>query len=132
MTSRTNEKYSNAFGDWVRKGNRLLKIGDACFLLIDIDQSDDTIFVYECDNVHTYKGWIKKQEFGMMILKKTMRLPMDLGLRHVALYDFVINLIWMDSQHDIDNNTYFSFDQIDTEQLPGWIVEELVIQKLSK
>ena len=131
------EEYIKTFEYWLAEGNRLLKRGDKIFLAIRTFRAGplrkfDTLLVYVCDNVHTYSGWIMKKQFGEMIVKKTPRMLITLGIRPMPLYDFAMNLIFYNSRHGITNTVLFSFDQIDTRQLPGWIVEELVRQKLSK
>lgn len=133
MESMENEGvYTKAFDTWFDKGNRLLKIGDTVFLLILID-TDCTALIYACDNVHTYKGWMRIPVFGKMISEKRTGLLINIGMEHTTLYNFAFDLIWADHCYGKDvDNTLFSFDQIDTEQLPGWIVEELVKQKLSR
>ena len=127
----TIEKYIKAFDDWRDKGNRLLKIGDTIFLSMYLDKNAKYVHVYACDNIHTYRGWMAKSEFGKMISEKRTRLLIDIGMNHISLYDFAWFLIYYNSRHNIDN-TLFSFDQIDTGQLPKRVLEELMIQKLSK
>lgn len=127
-----NEEYTNVFDDWISKGNRLLKIGDTAFLPI-IDYEDENIYVCACDNIHTYSGVVIKQRFGEMISEKRTGIIMDKKMKHLSLHDFATNLIYWDSRAGMSIIlVLFSFDQIDTGQLPKHILEELMIQKLSK
>lgn len=124
-------EYIKAFDDWFEKGNRLLKIGDTIFLYMYLDKNARHVHIYACDNFHTYRGWIPRSVFGKMISENRTRLLIDMGMNHISLYDFAWFLIYYDSRHSIDN-TLFSFNQIDTGQLPEWIVKELIRQKLTK
>lgn len=131
------DEYIKIFNDWFNKGNRLLKIGDKVFIPIMVYRAGplrlfDGLLIYIYDDEHTYSGWITKEIFGEMITKKTPRILKSLGITPIPLHDFAQNLIFYNSRHGIGNAVLFSFDQIDTGQLPEWIVEELVRQKLSK
>ena len=134
MKDRKNEEYVKTFDDWINKGNRLLKIGDTVLLIMRTIrlQHGDIYLVYACDNVHTYSGWMAKSVFGKMISEKATGILIDKGMEHISLYNFADKLIYHNSRYGIGFTILFSFDRIDTEQLPGWIVEELMIQKLSK
>ena len=130
------EEYIKLFDDWVAEGNRLLKIGDTAFLPI-IDYETGIILIYACDNVHTYKKWVPKQLFGKMIYERKKGRLIYKNINHIPLHDFARDLIYWDSQWSFRQDMsivliLFSFNQIDTGQLPERIVEELVRQKLSK
>lgn len=132
------EEYMKAFDDWFTQGNRLLKIGDQVFLPITIFRAGplrkfDGLLVYVYDNAqNTYSGWITRERFGEIITEKIPRILQSLGIKPISLRDFAMNLIFYNSQHDMDRTILFSFNQIGTGQFPEWIVEELVRQKLSK
>lgn len=126
------EEYIKAFDDWVAEGNRLLKIGDTVLLSMYLSKTVKCVYTYAYDNAqNTYSGWIQKSVFGKMISDKTERMLINMGMNHITLYHFAWGLIYYNSRHNIDN-TLFSFDQIDTGQLPKRVLEELMIQKLSK
>ena len=131
MGGRKNEEYSKTFDDWISKGNRLLKIGDTVLLVLR--KIEDSYLIYACDNVHTYRGWMAKSEFGKILSDGETGILVAKGMAHITLYNFARRLIYYDWRYGIGAPTVlFSFDLINTEQLPGWIVEELMIQKLSK
>ena len=126
------EKHTKTFDDWIAQGNRLLKIGDTIFLIIDIDKDTNYVLTYVCGNTGTHSGWLPKWLFGEMIdtTKKRDLIPFESDC--MALHDFAKDLILYDTLHSIDKTVLFSFDQIDMRQLPGRVLEELMIQKLSK
>lgn len=131
------EKYTKVFDDWIAHGNRLLKIGDAIFLpTIDYKDGDVGTFAYVNDT-HIYMGYVRKSVFGELISWKRTKIMRDTNMRRISLHRFASNLIAYDYRR---NSVYkmnmisilFSFDQIDTGQLPERVLEELMIQKLSK
>lgn len=129
------EEYIKAFDDWIAQGNRLLKIGDTIFLpTVDFKDGDVGILACVCNNMHTYRGFVPKQRFGETISERKTGILRDAKMKRISLHHFANRLISWDSHRDDDLPILllFSFDQIDTGQLPSWIVEELMIQKLSK
>lgn len=120
------------FSDWIRKGNRILKIENMAFVITVYD-----IFVagYACDNNRCYAlDLLYHEDIGRMIAEKKTPPEIKRCLRPISKENFVNELIKHDSLYgnELPLGEIFAFAVVDLELLPEWVVPEVVAEKLSQ
>ena len=134
-------RYEKTFENWFTEGNRLLWVEDTLFVLMGVTETIQEhiprIQIWACDRKRNYykSGFLSTAVFGEMIAKKivTERIRENMHpttketfMQYLNIYDEMATEINWGIRY------VFSFDSIDSNKIPDWLVAELVEHKLSK
>lgn len=141
IVNRKKEDHEKLFEKWFDSGEELLWIDDVLFLAVMYHKFQRHVQFWACDNeencfrlpfveIDTVGEMIKKGKTTKNIKKAMISVSKELFINYLFAYDSIER----DAPivHYLKQKVVFSFDSIDFNKLPSWLVAELVEHKLSK
>lgn len=134
-------RYRKAFEDWFGSGNRVLWVEDMLFILITVTitgQHLSPIHFWACDSEgrNFYRsGFCDIATFGEMINKKAITERIWEKMRPTSEETFIEYLnhyAKMAGEKPWIMKYWFSFDSINLNQFPDWLITKLAEHKLSE